>query len=95
MAFDLSTRIVRSKDLLATPVDQEIVIMNLAKNNYVALDDIGRRIWNLLEKPCLVSELCQQLSQEYQTDLNQVTEDVLPFLNELKDEGLVCRADEI
>ncbi|TWH48807.1 PqqD family protein [Sporomusa sp. KB1] len=95
MNLELNTRIVRIADLMTTSVDKEIIIMNLAKNNYVALDDIGRRIWAILENPCRIDELCQQLSQEYKTDLAQVTADVLPFLNELQAEGLVCTADEV
>ncbi|WP_094602877.1 hypothetical protein SPSIL_026390 [Sporomusa silvacetica DSM 10669] len=95
MDLGLHTRIMRIADLMATSVDKEIVIMNLAKNNYVALDDIGRHIWDILKKPCRIDELCQQLSREYKVDLEQVTADVLPFLNELQDEGLVCVADEV
>lgn len=95
MTFELNTKIVRIADLMATPVDKEIVIMNLAKNNYVALDDIGQHIWSILENPCRIDELCQQLSQEYKTDLEQVTADVLPFLNELQAEGLVRIANGV
>jgi hypothetical protein len=89
MAFELQDRVARVSNLMSSRVDQEIVIMNIANSNYVALDEIGRRIWDLLEEPCLIDTLCQQLSREYQEDMEVVSADVLAFLDEMKDEGLV------
>ncbi|MBF0545104.1 MAG: PqqD family protein [Candidatus Riflebacteria bacterium] len=89
MTFEMATRIQRVADLRTTPVDNEIVIMNMAKNNYVALDDIGRRIWELLENPCRIDEMCHQLSREFEVTPEQAAADVFPFLEELKSEGLI------
>ncbi len=89
MPIELSRLMVRGGDLLSAPIDKEIVILNMAKNNYVGLDEIGLRIWELLEKPIRVDELCSQLSREFDATPEQIIADVIPFLAELEREGLV------
>ena len=88
MPIEMNTCIVRLPDLQSAPVDEEIVILNLQTNNYVALDEIGRRIWELLASPRRVDELCQQLSREFAATPEQIAADVLPFLAELERENL-------
>ena len=89
MPIDLTTPIVRTQDLMTAPADRDMVILNLAKGNYVALDEIGRRIWELLSVPRYAADLCRQLSAEFDATPEQIAADVLPFLNELQAENLV------
>ena len=93
MAIEATTRIVRTEGIMTAPVDQEIVLLNMKGNNYISLDAIGRRIWELLETPVVVDELCRQLGMEFDGTQEQIKTDVLSFLNELEGEGLVCVAD--
>jgi hypothetical protein len=89
MQIDLNSTIVRLDNAMSTPLDEELVILNMAKNNYIALNDIGRRIWELIESPIRVEDLNELLSREFQATPEQIAADVLPFLNNLEDEGLV------
>jgi hypothetical protein len=94
MPIDLGTRLARTEDLMTAPADRDLVILNLKGNNYLALNDIGRRIWELLKSPRRVDDLCQQLSQEFNATPEQISGDVLPFLTELINENVVHVADE-
>jgi hypothetical protein len=94
MPFDLSTRVVRFEALMTAPVDKEIVILSLASNHYVGLDEIGRRVWELLEAPHRVDELCRQLAGEFDATAGQIAADVLPFMVQLETEGLVHAVGE-
>lgn len=85
----MNSRIVRTEGMMSAPVDDDMVILNIPKNNYVSLDQIGRRIWDLLESPLTVAELCATLSGEFEGSSEQIAADVLAFLNELNSEGLV------
>jgi Coenzyme PQQ synthesis protein D (PqqD) len=89
MPFDLASRVVRPAELMSAPIDKEIVILSLESNHYVGLDEIGRRIWELLAEPRQVSELCDQLTREFAATPEQIARDVLPFLCQLENEGLV------
>ena len=94
MPIELTTRIARTQNVMTAPIDQEVVIFNLAKNSYVNLDEIGRRIWELRDTPQRVDELCQQLSEEFDAASEQITADLLPFLDELQAENLIHAANE-
>ena len=89
MPFELTTRVVRQPDLMTAPVDKEIVILSLAANHYVGLDEIGRRIWELLERPQEIQSLCQMLTGEFHASPDQISGDLLRFLNQLENEGLI------
>jgi hypothetical protein len=58
------------------------------------LDEIGRRIWDLLEAPRRVDELCQQLAGEFDATAEQIAADILPFMVQLETEGLVHATGE-
>ncbi|RII28232.1 MAG: PqqD family protein [Geobacter sp.] len=93
MAIEPNNTVVRTAGIMTAPVDQEIVLLNMARNNYVSLDNIGRRIWELLEYPVSVANLCRQLGQEFEGTEQQITTDVLQFLTQLETDGLVHVAE--
>lgn len=94
MSFESATRVVRSGAVMTAPVDKEIVILSLASNHYVGLDEIGRRIWELLEAPSRIDDLCQKVAEEFDATAEQIAGDVLPFLVQLESEGVVHAADK-
>ena len=89
MSIDCATSVVRTEGAMSAPVDNEIVILNMKGNNYISLDQIGRRIWELIETPVAVEDLCSRLEQEFAGTREQIVADVIPFLEELEREGLV------
>ena len=89
MALDVTSTVIRNDGIMTAPVDDEIVLLNMAGNNYISLDAIGRRIWELLESAIAVKELCRQLGLEFEATEVQICADVLPFLLELEKDGLV------
>lgn len=89
MSIELATSIVRTEGMMTAPVDNEIVILNMKGNNYISLDAIGRRIWEIIETPITVDNVCDQLEQEFDGTRDQITADVIAFLEELEREGLV------
>ena len=81
--------VTRTEGLMSTPVDDEIVFLNPGTDSYVALDRIGRRIWELLASPQRVADLADALAAEFDADVSIVGPDVAAFLDELKREGMV------
>ena len=92
MTIDASTRVSRTPDLMATAVEDELVILSMATNSYVALDAVARRIWELLVSPLGVRELCDQLESEFEAPEGQILGDVLGFLGGMERDGLVRTA---
>ena len=92
--MDLSSRIVRAQDALSAPVDNEIVLLAPALDEYVALNDIGRQIWDALEETQSVEQLCRRLSSEFDASTGEIAADIMPFLDELAGKGLVHVVEE-
>jgi hypothetical protein len=89
MALDFNSVVGRTEGLMSTPLDRDLVILNPDRDNYISLDEIGRRIWELLDAPDRVDTICRKVAQEYQGDEQEITADLLSFLRELEAEGLV------
>ena len=79
----------RSEELLTSSVDEETILLSLEKNNFYGMNEVGTRIWELLESPIAVAELCRQLQEEFAVSEEQCREHVLQFLNSLAEDGLV------
>jgi hypothetical protein len=87
--IDTTATVARTEGLLSTTVDDELVVLNIRADCYVAIDRIGRRIWELLESPWLVDDLIAVLAAEFDADLSIVAADLAAFLYELEREGMV------
>ena len=93
MAFNRDTIVARTEGMGGTPVGDDLVILNLSTNNYLALDSIGRRILELLDGPMSISGLCSRLEAEFEGSADEILSDVCLFLTELETEGLVYVAE--
>ena len=65
MPLTLESIVVRSQEVMTSPVDDEMVMMALESSRYYGLNRVGRRIWELLEEPTTVAALCAQLVSEF------------------------------
>jgi hypothetical protein len=94
MTLTASTVVMRLPGLLSAVVDDEIVIFNPDRDNYVGLDDIGRALWDLLAEPHSVAELCAELGGRFDGAPAVIESDVFGFLGELTTEGIVRVVEE-
>lgn len=83
------TIITRSNDLLATEVDGEIVLMNLERGNYYGLVGTARHIWDLLEEPRRLGDLCVLLGEKYSGSHAVIEADVTKFVTNMAMETIV------
>ena len=81
--------VVRAVDLLSTTIDGQVVVTSIEKGNYIGLEGTGNRIWTLLADPVRIGCLCDQLLDEFDVSPAQCEEDVLAFLEKLRENGLV------
>jgi hypothetical protein len=81
--------LARSTRPLSTDLHNETVLMSLESGSYYGLEGTARRIWGLLSTPRTFSDLCLQLSIEFQVTPEQCAKDILPFIEEMGSEGLL------
>ena len=82
-------RIQRSEGKLSTELDGETVILDTQTGGYSSHDSIGTIIWNVLEQPVLVKNIIDKILSEYEVEQEECRQDVLDFLADLHDRGLV------
>jgi len=73
----------RHDDWLAAKVGDELVMMSATTGRYLGLNDVGARVWDLLETPCDVDALCARLEQEYEVAPEVCRAEIDAFVTEL------------
>ena len=70
-------------------VDGKGVVLNTKTASYFTLEETALRIWELIEKGIIVSELIEAISCEYSANIKIVKKDVMEILDSMKKEGII------
>lgn len=84
-----SATVVAAGDLLASAFGSELVILNLKDSVYYGLEDVGARVWSLLQRPVTVSAIRDALVAEYDVEPDRCGYDVRALLKDLAARGLI------
>lgn len=88
-AISDATTVVVARDVLASELGAELVMLNLADGIYYGLDGVGAAVWKLVQTPVTVAVICQELIAAYDVDPELCRADVLKLLTDLSSRGLV------
>lgn len=72
-------------------LDDELVMMDIEKGKYFALNMVATRIWNVLENPHTISSICEKMLDEYEVEPDECKRDVTALLKEMEKLGLVSK----
>ncbi len=84
-----SASVVAAGDLLASSFGQELVILSLRDGVYYGLEDVGARIWELLQRPIRVAAIRDALVAEYDVEPERCGRDLRALLLDLAGRGLI------
>ena len=88
------TRYVRANDVVGTGMDGEIVMMDVKKGSYFAINGSGPEIWERLAEPILLRDLIASLAEGFETGAqDEFEQHVTGFVRSLVTQGLVKPAD--
>ena len=79
----------RTGDALSRQIDDETVMFHPRQGTYFALGTVGSRVWQLLEEPTRLSELCLNLQQDFDVDPATCRAEVSAFLSRLREADLL------
>jgi hypothetical protein len=88
-AIDDATMLARPANLVASEIDGEMVILNIESGHFFQLNQIGSRIWEALEVPSTMGELCRAMHDRFEVDEQTCRRDVVEFVGLLSQNGLV------
>ena len=87
--IEFSQKFIRSDDVLFQELDGEAVLLDLSSEQYFGLDEVGTRIWQLLETQNSLGVIQQTLLDEYEVSEDQLRDDLIGFAQRLNDAGLI------
>ncbi len=85
----LSARVRPSDDVVFRELDGESVLLNLATGIYFGLDEVGTRIWQLIEEHGRLSEVRDAVTREFAVDSETAGRDLVDLVREMSSRGLV------
>ncbi|MDD5559554.1 PqqD family protein [Candidatus Methylomirabilis sp.] len=77
------------QDVLSRDLQGEEVILDLNTGVYFGLDQVGTRIWQLIREHRSLQQALDSMLQEYEVTKAQCTHDLLCFVTQMADKGLV------
>lgn len=86
--------IVATKNQVSSDLGGEAVILDLKSGVYYGLNNVGTRIWNLLQEPKTINEIKDAILEEYEVEPNCCQHELLSLLQELLAVGLIEVSDD-
>jgi hypothetical protein len=71
--------------------DDELVILDLAKGEYFALDGVGARLWSGLQAGRTVEQVAHEIVADYDVTFERAMADLVALGEKLLAEGLMTR----
>jgi Coenzyme PQQ synthesis protein D (PqqD) len=85
----LNDTVSATQGQISSDLAGEAVILDLASGVYYGLNEVGARIWHLIQQPQTIQSVQHTLLQEYDVDAEMCTQDLLQLLQELQATGLI------
>ena len=95
MAPKLTHHVTISREVLFQELDGEAVLLDLASESYFGLDDVGTRIWQLLQEHGSLRTVFDTMLDEFDVEPARLEEDLLKHVGDLADAGLVIYGDRL
>ena len=87
--ISLNTQVKASNDQVSCELADESAILDLKKGVYYGLDPVGARIWEMIQQPQSVAAVVAQITDEYDVETEQCTQDVLALFSQLLQNDLI------
>lgn len=72
----------------------DVVILGLKDGMYFELNDVGARVWHLIQQPRSIQSVLDTLLDEYEVSAEQCEADLLSLAESMLKRGLVDLVDE-
>jgi hypothetical protein len=87
--MNLNQSITLSPEVISQEVSGETVLLDLESENYFGLDEVGTRIWQLIEETGNLQAVFDTLLQEYEVEQDRLLADLEALVREVEALGLV------
>ena len=85
------TRYGQNMEIAGRQIDGQAVLVEPSLGVVFVLNSVGARIWQLIESPQPVANVCQHITEEFEVGEARVEIDVETFLEHLAERGLAIK----
>ena len=79
----------RTENQVCCDMGGESIILNLKSGIYYGLDEVGVRIWALIERPAALTDIRDTILKEYEVKADACERDVMAFIERMSAAGLL------
>jgi len=85
---------VKAKEgVFVQQIDHQLVLFDIDSGEYFGLDEVGREIWEGMERYPKLDDLCDHPTQVYDAPFEEICGDLERFFEELAHRGLVVECE--
>jgi hypothetical protein len=90
MEINLNSRVRIQEDVLFQELQGEAVLLNLKTGVYLGLNQVGTRIWQLLQEDGALQRVMDVMLQEYDVAQEKLQTDLLNLVGQMEKQGLLA-----
>ena len=79
----------KKPDLIWRSLDDGTVIINPEQGDVKVLNEVGARVWELVDGQRSISQIAQEITQDYEVSFDDANKDLQDYLNIMIDQGLL------
>ena len=87
--MNLNQTFTISDEVICQEFKGESVLLDLGSESYLGLDEVGTRIWQLIDDGETMRSVVATMLDEYDTNEDTLVGDLDKFLNDLQAQGLI------
>ena len=87
--MDLETKPTIPPQVMSRVVGDDTVLLDLESGMYFGVDGVAKRIWESISEGRNLGETAEVIASEYEVDEAQAQADVLKFVTDLAERGLL------
>lgn len=88
-SISLDSQVTAIRDQVSSNLGGEAVILHVGSGSYYGLNEVGTRIWELVQRPSTIAAIRDEILNEYEVEVVQLEKDLSNILHQLLEKGLV------
>ncbi len=80
---------IRRPEVIWRKMGEETVLLNSRTEDYFSLNEVGTRVWELIDGQATPRDIAAKIAEEYEVEPREVEADVEALLQELRQHELV------
>ncbi|MEN8213590.1 MAG: PqqD family protein [Pseudomonadota bacterium] len=92
--MNMNQRVTLSSEVLSQEVSGETVLLDMQSESYFGLDEVGTRIWQLLQEKEDLQAVFDAMLVEYDVETDRLERDLEELIARLEEAGLLSLREQ-